>query len=102
MRKGEFIEYGNEIQLMHVDSGCFLEAQKQCADEDNSCNKIELAFQGSKNVVFKAIGGFKYKKEGDRIHYNDQIVLYHMILKLYLHVSEKILKTEGLDGLVPE
>ena len=44
MRKGEFIEYGNELQLLHVDSGCFLEAQKQCADEDNSCNKVELAF----------------------------------------------------------
>jgi hypothetical protein len=28
MRKGEFVEYGNEIQLLHVDSNCFLCATK--------------------------------------------------------------------------
>ena len=75
MRKGEFVEYGNEIQLLHVDSGCFLQSTKMCADEDNSCNKVELAPFGTKAVFFKALGGFKYKQEGDRIHYNDQIVL---------------------------
>lgn len=40
LRKGEFVEYGNEIQLLHVDSNCFLEASKACADDDNSCNKV--------------------------------------------------------------
>lgn len=40
LRKGEFVEYGNEIQLLHVDSNCFLEASKACADEDSSCNKV--------------------------------------------------------------
>ena len=48
-----------------------MQATKQCADEDNSCNKVELATYGSKAVWFKALGGFKYKQEGDRIHYND-------------------------------
>lgn len=43
IRKGEFVEYGNEVQLLHVDSGCYLRALKTCADEDNSCNKVELA-----------------------------------------------------------
>ena len=71
MRKGELIEYGNEIQLFHVDSNCFIGATKMCADEDNSCNKVELTIYGTKAVYFKALGGFKYKKEGDRIHYND-------------------------------
>ena len=99
MRLGEFVEYGNEIQLLHVDSGCFIEGTRFCADEDNSCNKVELAVTGSKNVVFKALGGFKYKLEGDRIHYNDQIVLYHNETKLSLHVTEKLLKIEGLEGL---
>ena len=61
MRKGEFVEYGNELQLLHVDSHCFLQATKQCADEDNSCNKAELTAYGSKNTYFKALGGFKYK-----------------------------------------
>ena len=61
MRRGEFVEYGNEIQLLHVDSQCYMQATKQCADEDNSCNKVELSSHGSKAVYFKALGGFKYK-----------------------------------------
>lgn len=65
------MQYGNEVILLHVDSNCYLQASKQCADEDNSCNKVELSVHGSKSVYFKALGGFKYKQEGDKIHYND-------------------------------
>jgi hypothetical protein len=53
-------------------------------------------------VFFKALGGFKYKQEGDRIHYNDQIVLQNLRTGLFLHVTEKLLKVEGLDGAIPE
>ena len=102
MRKGEFVQYGNEIQLLHVNSNCFIQASKQCADEDNSCNKVELAKFGTKAVHFKALGGFKYKQEGDRIHYNDQIVIQSVKTGLFLHVTEKLLKIEGMDGHVPE
>lgn len=55
------MEYGNEVQLLHVDSGCYLQATKTCADEDNSCNKVELAPFGTRACFFKALGGFKYK-----------------------------------------
>ena len=79
-----------------------MQATKQCADEDNSCNKVELATHGSKSVWFKALGGFKYKQEGDRIHYNDQIVLQNIKTGLFLHVTEKLLKVEGLEGSMPE
>jgi hypothetical protein len=75
---------------------------KGCADEDNSCTKLELAPHGSKAVAFTVYGGFKYKKEGDRIHYNDAIVLYHNKTGGYLHVSEKLLKIEGLDKQIAE
>lgn len=71
MRKGEHIEYGNELQLLHIDSNCFIMASKLSADEDNSSNKIELSPIGNKSVFFKALGGFKYKQEGDKIHYSD-------------------------------
>ena len=101
-RRGEFVAYGNELQLLHVDSNCYMQAAKQCADEDNSCNKVELATHGSKSVWFKALGGFKYKQEGDRIHYNDQIVLQNIKTGLFLHVTEKLLKVEGLEGSLPE
>lgn len=58
---GGFVEYGNSLQLLHVDSNCFMQATRSCADEDNSCSKVELAIFGSSDVYFKAIGGFKYK-----------------------------------------
>jgi hypothetical protein len=60
-RMGEIVEYGNDIQLLHVDSGKYLQATKSCADEDNSCNKVELADSGSPNVYFRVLGGFRYK-----------------------------------------
>lgn len=57
--------------LLHIDSNCFLEASKAAADEDNSCNRVELNQYGSKLVYWKTVGGFRYKQPGDRIHYND-------------------------------
>jgi len=72
------------------------------ADEDNSCNKVELTEIGSKACYFYALGGFKYKQKGDRIHYNDQIILKNTKLNLYLHVSERLLKIDCLDGQVPD
>ena len=99
---GEIVEYGNEVQLLHVDSGKYLQATKSCADEDNSSNKVELAEQGSPHVYFKVLGGFRYKQEGDKVHYNDQIVLQAIRISMYLHVTEKLLQVEGLDGQVPK
>jgi len=85
-----------------VDSDCYIQGTKFCADEDNSCNKIELSGFGSKAVYFKCLGGFKYKQEGDKIHYGDQIVLENVKTKMYLHVTERLLKNESLEGPVPE
>jgi len=86
---------------MHVDSGSFIEGTKVCADEDNSCNKVELASHGSKAVYFQALGGFKYKQEGDKIHYNDQIILKNVKQNnMYLHATERLLKID--DGSVPD
>jgi hypothetical protein len=99
---GEYVEYGNEIQLLHVDTNSFLQGTKHCADEDNSCNKIVLVTYGTKDIYFKTLGGFKYKQEGDRIHYNDQIVLQNVSYGMYLHVTERFLKIDGLDGKVPD
>ena len=45
-------------------------------------------------VYFTALGGFKYKKEGDKIHYDDQILLMHEETKMFLHVTEQLLRIE--------
>ena len=47
-RRGELVQYGNEIQLLHYDSHSFLEGSKNCADLDKSCNMVRLNSQGTK------------------------------------------------------
>ena len=69
-----------------------------CAEDDNGCYKVDLAEQGSANVFFQVLGGFKYKKEGDKIHYNDQIILKHTETNTFLHSSERFLKIESDEG----
>lgn len=41
-RRGEFVTYGSEIQLYHVDSEAYLCARKSCAEVEKTCNKVEL------------------------------------------------------------
>ena len=38
---------------------------------------------------------------GDRIHYDDQIVLQNLKTGYYLHVTEKILDVEAIEGSIP-
>ncbi len=101
MRLGAFVEYGNDVQLLHVESNCFIGALRQIAEEDNTCNKVELITNGGRSVYFRALGGFKYKQVGDRIHYDDQIVLQNLKTGYYLHVTEKILDVEAIEGSIP-
>jgi Inositol 1,4,5-trisphosphate/ryanodine receptor len=41
-RRGEHINYGEEIQLLHYDSKSFLEGSKNCSEIDKSCNLVRL------------------------------------------------------------
>lgn len=47
------------------------------------------------------LGGFKYKKEGDRIHYSDEILFKNVKGNSFLHVTERLLDIEGLEGHFP-
>jgi len=75
-------------------------ASKTCADEDNSCYKVELGTHGGNHSYFQVLGGFKYKKEGDIIHYNDQVLFKHLETAMFMHVTERLLKIENLEGPV--
>jgi hypothetical protein len=71
MKNGEYIAYGNEIQLQHLDSMLLLKSKKQCAMIDKSCNKITLSAKGSEDILFKVLPRYKYRSEGEKIFYND-------------------------------
>lgn len=73
-RRGEKIEYGNDLQLFHYDSQSFLEGSKNCADIDKSCNMIKLNSQGSKSVCFAIEPRYKYRNQGQGVNYGDVVV----------------------------
>jgi len=97
IKNGEFIAYGNEIQLMHCDSDLLMTAKKWCAVVDKSCNKVELCHKGSGDILFKVLPWYKYRQEGDKIFYNDQIILLNSNTNLYLHITEKWLSKNEFE-----
>ena len=44
-QKGMFINYGMNIQLRHEASGYWLQMSKKSAEEDKTCQKLELTNQ---------------------------------------------------------
>ena len=93
-RKGEFVTYGSEIQLYHVDSDSYLSAKKTCAVLEKTCNLVELAERPSKSIFFKILPRYKYRQEGEKIKYGDQIIFLNVKINLYLHVAEAQIKIE--------
>jgi hypothetical protein len=87
-RRGEFVTYGSEIQMYHVDSESYLCAKKTCADVEKTCNKVELIEKQSQAIYFKILPRYKYRQEGEKIKYGDQIIFLNIKINLYLHVAE--------------
>ena len=87
-RKGEFVTYGSEIQLYHEDSHMYLCGKKTCADIEKTCNKVELVEKLSAAIYFKILPRYKYRQEGEKIKYGDQIIFLNTKLNLYLHVAD--------------
>lgn len=87
LKNSEYVAYGNEIQLLHVDSNSFITAKKGCADIDKSCNKVELDDRGSQGIYFKIMPRYKYRQEGEKVLFKDQIVLLNTKTNLHLHYS---------------
>ena len=87
-RLGENVTYGSEIQLYHVDSQSYICAKKSSADLERTCNKVTLIDRPSNGIYFKIMPRYKYRQEGERIKYGDQIVFLNTKLSLYLHVCD--------------
>lgn len=86
--KQEYITYGSVIQMVHIESESYLCAKKICAEVDKTCNKVELIDKPSQAIYFKIMPRYKYRTEGEKIKYGDQIIFLNLKVNLYLHVSE--------------
>ena len=65
-QRGEYIQYGTNIQLMLDASGQFLQLSKKSAEEDKTCQKLELTYSPvASRVTFQIQPRYKYRQEGD-------------------------------------
>jgi len=70
-RQGEYVQYGSEIQIFHMDSESYLCAKKTCAEYEKTCNRVELQDKPSPAIYFKILPRYKYRQEGEKIKYGD-------------------------------
>eukprot|EP00359_Climacostomum_virens_P006183 CAMPEP_0204913810 /NCGR_PEP_ID=MMETSP1397-20131031/11670_1 /ASSEMBLY_ACC=CAM_ASM_000891 /TAXON_ID=49980 /ORGANISM="Climacostomum Climacostomum virens, Strain Stock W-24" /LENGTH=436 /DNA_ID=CAMNT_0052085137 /DNA_START=12 /DNA_END=1318 /DNA_ORIENTATION=+ len=87
-RSGETILYGQEIQLRHAPSRMMLRAKAENADGDRSCSKLEISEFGGNGCYFKVESKYKFRRDGDRVAYGDNIFMHSVKLNLFLHYSE--------------
>ena len=71
-----------------MDSEAYLCAKKTCAEVEKTCNKVELTEKSSPAIYFKILPRYKYRQEGEKIKYGDQIIFLNVKINLYLHVAE--------------
>lgn len=84
------VHYGMPIQLMHVDSGFFIQHAKRISHIDRSCQRIELVENPApQRVTFYIQPRYRYREDGEPVVYNDHITLYNIKYNSFLHISEE-------------
>lgn len=87
-RQGEPVKYGSEVQLMHMDSGAFLQAGKMMADIQKDFLRLELSQDPSPNrVIFVIRPRYNYRQEGDEVVMGDHVVFYNPRKDNCIHFS---------------
>lgn len=86
---GNFVNYMDNVQLRHEASGYWLQLSKKSAEEDKTCQKIELTGEpvGSR-VCFNIQPRYQYRQEGDKVVFRDQILLYNVKQNAYVHFTK--------------
>ena len=70
-----FVMYGMTIQLRHLNSNKYLNAESYTALQEKDCLRLSLN-PGSLNCAFRILPRFKVRHEGSEIYYRDQVFLY--------------------------
>lgn len=91
---GEYVTYGQEIQLRHMPSNMLLKVKKESADADRSCFKAILTKYGGQGVTFKILSRYKIRQEGSRVLFGDRINFSNTKTEQFLHASDKALNNK--------
>ena len=88
--KGQKVTYGQTIQLMHVDSGFYLQNSKRSSQLNKSTSTLELVEEPAPmRAQFIIQSRYRYRQPGEHVVYNDHILLYSAKYNSYVHASEE-------------
>lgn len=95
-RQGGVVNYGSQVQLLHVDSGSYLQVSKQETSIRKDWYRFELSSNPSPSrVIFDILPRYKYRQDGDRVVYEDHILLFNSSKSLYIqYMNEAPLPVE--------
>lgn len=93
-RIGEYLTYGQEIQLRHMSSSMLLKSKAESSEGDRSCFKAEVSDHGGSSVFFKILSKYKIRQEGNRVMVGDRVLLLNTKTEQFLHISEKPIEPE--------
>ena len=88
---GKKVLYGSPIQLMHVDSGYFIQHAKRVSELHKGCQLLEMTEEPAPSrVTFMLYSRYNYRAEGDGVVFGDHILLYNSKYNQFLNCSEEI------------
>ncbi|CAD8067155.1 unnamed protein product [Paramecium primaurelia] len=100
-QKGSNIVYGQEIQLLHIYSGCTLTLKSGILAKENCCRELSLEENSNQYSNFRILSMNSVKNIGEPILYGDQIIVQNCIQSQWnLSVqmsSDNVFKKDGLE-----
>ncbi|CAD8067163.1 unnamed protein product [Paramecium primaurelia] len=98
---GSNIVYGQEIQLLHIYSGCTLSLNSDVLAKENCCRELSLEENSNQYSNFRILPMNSVKNAGEPILYGDQIIIQNCIQSQWnLSVqmpSDNVYKKDGLE-----
>lgn len=86
---GSFMNYGNEVQLMHRDSGYFIHAMDECSQTKRIGYYCELSNWFSSRMIFQIIPRFKSRDIGDLIQAGESVLFKSTYNSCFIsHIKE--------------
>ncbi|CAD8151578.1 unnamed protein product [Paramecium octaurelia] len=97
---GSNIVYGQEIQLLHIYSGCTLSLNSDILAKENCCRELSLEELPNLNSNFRILSMNSVKNPGEPILYGDQIIVQNSGQSQWnLGIQKPSAKFEKKDGL---
>ncbi|CAD8173114.1 unnamed protein product [Paramecium octaurelia] len=97
---GSNFVYGQEIQLLHIYSGCTLSLNSDILAKENCCRELSLEEKPNQNSNFTILSLNSVKNPGEPILYGDQIIVQNFNQSQWkVGIQQPSAKFQKKDGL---